>query len=55
MQRLIERAWHAKFITVSTRTRLYKTLSAKGYPSREPLSDELPPEVPSLPHEIGKR
>lgn len=53
IQALIERAWSLNLITPSHRRTLYKSLSARGWRSREPLSDELPPEVPSLPSEIG--
>jgi len=53
IQALIERAWSLKTVTPARRTHLYKVMSAKGWRTREPLSDELPPEIPSLPQEIG--
>ncbi|ANZ37388.1 XRE family transcriptional regulator [Lentzea guizhouensis] len=53
MQALIERANHLNLITASQRTNLYKSLSAKGWRTSEPLSDELLPEVPSLTRAIG--
>lgn len=53
MQALIERAWHAKLLTPTERSNLYKTLSARGWRVHEPLSDELAPEVATLPHEIA--
>jgi Zn-dependent peptidase ImmA (M78 family)/DNA-binding XRE family transcriptional regulator len=53
VQALIERAWELKAISAVQRTRFYKALSAQGWRSREPLSDEIPAEVPSLPQEIG--
>lgn len=53
MQALIERAWHAKVLTSAERSNLYKALSARGWRIHEPLSDELSPEVPTLPSEVA--
>lgn len=53
MQALIERAHQNKMLTPSQRTNFYKTLSAKGWRTREPLSEELPPEKPALPASIA--
>ena len=49
MSTLIERAHQMRKITATDRNALYKTLSAKGWRKYEPLSDEIPPERPSLP------
>jgi Zn-dependent peptidase ImmA (M78 family)/DNA-binding XRE family transcriptional regulator len=54
MQALIERAWNLKLVSASERTRLYKQFGARGWRTREPVSDELPPELPRLAHEIGE-
>jgi Zn-dependent peptidase ImmA (M78 family)/transcriptional regulator with XRE-family HTH domain len=54
MQALIERASELGVITSTQRTNLYKSLSAKGWRTREPVSDELPPEHARLPQDIGE-
>jgi Zn-dependent peptidase ImmA (M78 family) len=48
MQSLIERALEARLIGISDRTGFYKMLSARGWRTQEPLSEELPPETPLL-------
>ncbi len=53
MQALIERAWFGRLITNTQRTNFYKSLSARGWRITEPISDELPPETPALPHDIA--
>lgn len=53
MQALVERAHDLKVITPARRTSLWKALSAKGWRTSEPLSDELAPERPTLTHQIG--
>lgn len=53
MQALIERAHGLGLIMPSQRTNLYKALSARGWRTREPASDELPPETAKLPQRIG--
>ncbi|HZJ05987.1 MAG TPA: XRE family transcriptional regulator [Nocardioidaceae bacterium] len=54
MQALIERAWNLKLLSASERARLYKQFGARGWRTREPLSNELPPELPRLAQEIGE-
>ncbi|MCQ4042997.1 helix-turn-helix domain-containing protein [Streptantibioticus rubrisoli] len=54
MQALIERAYDLNVISAAKRTNLYKSLSNKGWRTREPLSDELAPEVPVLAQSIGE-
>lgn len=53
MQALIERAHGLKLITAAQRTNLYKSLSARGWRTSEPVSEELPAETPSLTQSIG--
>ncbi len=53
MQALIERAWHGKIITNTQRTNLYKSLSARGWRTVEPVSDEVSPENPMLTQNIA--
>jgi len=48
MQALIERAHDLRVITSAKRTSLYKQLSARGWRTREPFSDELTREAPEL-------
>lgn len=54
MQALIERAYRAGLITATARTNLYKSLSARGWRMTEPLSEQLPPEHPTLGRTIGE-
>jgi Zn-dependent peptidase ImmA (M78 family) len=54
MQALIERAYELKVINSGKRANLYKSLSAKGWRTREPLAEELIPEVPRLGRSIAE-
>jgi Zn-dependent peptidase ImmA (M78 family) len=54
VQALIERTWEMQMISAAQRTRFYKALSARGWRTREPLSDEILPESPELPRKIGE-
>jgi Zn-dependent peptidase ImmA (M78 family) len=54
IQAIIEHAWEMRMIDSARRTRLYKSLSAKGWRTREPLSEELLGEHPELPGNIGE-
>jgi Zn-dependent peptidase ImmA (M78 family)/transcriptional regulator with XRE-family HTH domain len=54
MQAIIERAYDLQVITSAKRTNLYKSLSNRGWRTREPLSDELPPEAPALAQSISE-
>ena len=49
MAALVERARNLRTITDAKRISLYKALSARGWRKREPLSEQLPPEQPSIP------
>ena len=54
MQALIERAHWLGTISASQRTGLYKALSARGWRTNEPVSDQLPPERPRLVERLGQ-
>ena len=54
MQALIERAHRLGILGTSERANLYKRFSARGWRTREPLSDELLPECPSMVDRIGR-
>lgn len=54
MQALIERAHRLGTLPSNQRTQLYKQFSARRWRTREPLSDELPPERPKLIHALAK-
>lgn len=54
MQALIERARSLRVLPPADRTRLYKQISARGWRTAEPVSDELPDEKPQLPQSIGE-
>lgn len=53
MQALVERARELGTITPAQRSNLYKQFSTKGWRIREPVSDELTPERPTLARAIG--
>ena len=54
MQALIERAYRLGTLSAQQRTSFYKALSSRGWRTREPLSDELAPERPSLVERLGQ-
>jgi Zn-dependent peptidase ImmA (M78 family)/transcriptional regulator with XRE-family HTH domain len=54
MAALTERAFRAGLLNQTQRTSMYKILSARGWRTREPVSDELIPEHPLLTREIAK-
>ena len=53
MAALVERAYRSGLLTPTQRTSMWKMLSARGWRTREPLSDELVPEHPQLTGQIG--
>jgi len=53
MQALIERAYLGKLIDSNQRMNLYKSLSARGWRTSEPVSEELAPESPMLAQSIA--
>ncbi len=48
MQALVERAYHLTLLSPTQRTSMYKMLSAKGWRTHEPGSDDIAPERPAL-------
>ena len=54
MQALIERAHRLGTLSAQQRTGLYKALSRRGWRTKEPLSDELAPERPTLVTRLGQ-
>ena len=54
MQALIERGYRLGTLSARQRTSFYKTLSARGWRTNEPLSNELPPERPQLAERLGQ-
>ena len=54
MQALIERGHRLGTLSARQRTGFYKTLSARGWRTNEPLSNELPPERPQLAERLGQ-
>ncbi len=54
IQALIERAFGLGLVTEQKRTALYKALSARGWRVREPVSDELAREQPTLTSDIAE-
>ena len=55
MQALVERAHQLKTITAQQRTAYYKAFSARGWRTREPISEELPPERAELPSMVARK
>jgi Zn-dependent peptidase ImmA (M78 family)/DNA-binding XRE family transcriptional regulator len=53
MQALIERAWRGNLISSGQRANMYKSLSARGWRSDEPVSEELAPEKAMLAQSIA--
>jgi Zn-dependent peptidase ImmA (M78 family)/DNA-binding XRE family transcriptional regulator len=53
VQALIERAKELSLISPAQRVNLYKALSARGWRTREPVSEELPSEHARLSRSIG--
>ncbi len=54
MQALVERAFHLGLLTPTQRTSMYKMFSARGWRVREPRSEDIAPETPSLTESIGR-
>lgn len=55
MQALIEQAWRLQTITKDERGTLYRQLSRQGWRTKEPGSDEMAPETPTLAPSIGQQ
>ena len=54
MQALVEHAYRLGTLSAQRRTGFYKTFSARGWRTNEPLSEELPPERPQLAERVGR-
>ena len=54
MQALIEHAYRLGTLSAQRRTGFYKTLSARGWRTNEPLSEQLPPERPQMVERVGQ-
>ncbi len=54
MQALIERAYRLGTVAARQRTGFYKALSARGWRTNEPLSEQLSPERPQLVERVGQ-
>lgn len=54
MQALYERAYQLGMVTKADRTDFYRQLSKRGWRTREPKSDLIPPETPRLARSIGE-
>ncbi|MHB1711585.1 MAG: ImmA/IrrE family metallo-endopeptidase [Acidimicrobiales bacterium] len=53
MQAIFERAYRLEMATAGERTSFYKAMNARGWKTKEPGSDAIPPERPQLPRSIG--
>lgn len=53
MAAIVERAHRLGMMLPEERTRFYKAMSARGWRTREPASDEIAPEVPQLAQQIS--
>ncbi|MEU5258183.1 ImmA/IrrE family metallo-endopeptidase [Amycolatopsis sp. NPDC021455] len=54
MQALVERAHQLRIMSAADRTAMYKKFSRLGWRVREPVSEELKPEIPRLTHSIAE-
>ena len=54
IQALYERAYRLGLVTATARTAFYKSLNARGWKTREPVSNAIPPERPALAAHIGE-
>lgn len=55
MQAIVEHAHRLGKLSREDRTRFYKQMSVRGWRTREPNSDRLPPEQPELASSLGER
>jgi len=54
IQAIVERAYCLELLSPTQRTSMYKMLSAKGWRTREPGSEDIAPERPALAESIGQ-
>ncbi len=55
MQAIFERAYRMNKVTTEERQRFYRQLNSRGWKTREPGSDLLPPETPELAASVGRQ
>ena len=55
MQAIFEHSYRIGRVTAEDRQKFYRQLNSRGWKTREPGSDLLPPETPELAASIGKR
>lgn len=55
MQALFERAYRMGKATAEERQKFYRQMNSRGWKTREPGSDLLPPETPELAASVGRR
>lgn len=55
MQAIFERAYRMGNVTGEERQRFYRQMNSRGWKTREPGSDLLPPETPQLAASVGQR
>lgn len=55
MQALFERAYRMGKATAEERQKFYRQMNSRGWKTREPGSDLLPPEMPELAASVGRR
>ncbi|MDQ1293744.1 MAG: hypothetical protein QG608_1625 [Actinomycetota bacterium] len=55
MQAIFERAYRLGKATSEERQKFYRQMNSRGWKTREPASDLLPPETPELAMSVGRR
>lgn len=55
MQAIFERAYRLGKTTAQERQKFYRQMNSRGWKTREPNSDLLPPETPELAASVGRR
>lgn len=55
MQAIFERAYRLGRVTAEERQKFYRQMNSRGWKTREPHSDLLPPETPELAASVGRR
>jgi Zn-dependent peptidase ImmA (M78 family) len=55
MQAIFERAYRLRKATAEDRQKFYRQMNSRGWKTREPGSDLLPPETPELAASVGRR
>lgn len=55
MQAIFERAYRMGKVSADERQRFYRQMNSRGWKTREPGSDILPPETPELAASVGRR